>query len=975
MNPKKEFHIISRNNENNYNETPDCHIVGIGASAGGLEALEAFFSHVPRQDIPFAFVVVLHLAPDHKSLMSQLLAKHTHMKVYTIVDRTQIQSNHVYLIPPKSMMTVNQGILYLHEKRNTKMPSFPIDVFFQSLAKERGERAIAIILSGTGSDGTRGMKDIKEVGGMVMVQEPETAKFDGMPRNAMATGLVDYVLPATEMPEELINYVEYASKQVLKGDRHSYLDDSYIQIMKVIKKETNIDFTSYKRNTILRRIKRKMEVNKFERLEEYANYLKQETSEVKGLQKELLIGVTKFFRDTEAFNYLEEKVIPEIFEGVQNNEIRVWTVACSTGEEAYTLAILFHEYEEKINSGYDIKIFATDIDREAIQQASMGVYSESSAADISLERLNKYFVRVGENYQANRLIRDMIIFTVHDITRDPPFNKLDLISCRNVLIYFQAILQRKVFTVFNFALKQGGHLFLGSSESADEYRNFFTVVNARWKIWRSVFNAKLLNLSEYEVPSLKISNYVAGSLPKSNYRKSYELQELNAINELIIEEYISACILVNENYEYIRYFGNAHKYLRVPRRSDSWNILSMIVDKLSVILGTGIRKALQQQKTIRYNNVQLLEQGTKTMINLLIKPYTLANSKQTLLLIIIEELEEQLINKESEDYYVDNSVNQHVQDLEQELKITRENLQATIEELQTSNEELIASNEELQSTNEELQSVNEELHTINSEHQANILELTELNDDINNLLQSTKIGILFLDNGLRIRKFNQSIKEEVNITQDDIGRPVAHFSLNIQGLDLIGSAKKVLQDFLPIQREVQNKNGIWYLMRILPYKTAEKQVKGVVITFVNINELKEAEQLKKVTTSLQQEIKDRKNVVQQLEQQKHMLKLLVSSISDLYFKIKADGHCLELKVGEHFLPKIEEEKVIGYSIYQFMPDDLADMAKNAIQTALDMQEEVVLQYDWKVDTNIYDYEIHVYPAKDQSVIGIVKING
>ncbi len=846
----EQYSLVSNNTK-----TPpsSLYIVGIGASAGGLEALEAFFSKVPSNVENMAFVVILHLSPDYKSLMAQLLSKHTQLKVYNADNGMKVNGNNVYLIPPKKTMTIKEQTLYLHERGTSKMPSFTIDIFFRSLADEMKEKAICIVLSGTGSDGTRGLKAIKEVGGLVMVQDAETAKFDGMPKNAIATGLVDYILPAFKMPAELIHYIEYPGNQpnnltVATNDS----DDAFAQVMNIIRETTNIDFSFYKRDTITRRIQRRMNVNKFNDLEKYAEHLRNNHHEARVLQRELLIGVTRFFRDSKSFEYLAKHIIPEIFKNANSNSIRVWVPGCSTGEEAYSLAILLYEQAQKEEEHFEVKMFATDLDREAILKAGMGKYPESMVADVSTDRLNKYFIKIGEEYQVARFIRDLIIFTNHNIVKDPPFNKLNLVSCRNLLIYFQGSLQRKVLQLFSFSLNKNSILFLGSSESADSEKQYFQAISSKHKVYKTIGSAKLTDVHDYPLKRVSTQSYTN---PKTDYynnisSRNSEITELNNVLELVSEQYITTCVMVNSNYEFLRSYGNAKKFLKFPDKSHDINILNVIDDQLSIPLGTALRTSFSKSVKTEYRDIAFTLDDKTLLINIKVVPFKAYIQKNLFLVIIDELIYDNESNKNIIKYEVDKSAKIRIEELEQELKFTRENLQATIEELQTSNEELIASNEELQSTNEELQSVNEELYTINSEHQANILELTELNDDVNNLLQSTEIGTLFLDNEFNIRKFNKSVTEQIRITENDIGRSIKDFSINLEYDDFVKDIDVVLATLQPLQREVGDKKGKWFLMRILPYRTSENHIRGVVITFVNINELKEAQRLRSLTKNL-----------------------------------------------------------------------------------------------------------------------------
>ncbi len=463
----------------------DFYIVGIGASAGGLEALEKFFGNMPA-DSGLAFVVVQHLSPDYKSLMAELLSKHTQMPVYEVQDGMSVEPNNIYLIPRKKTMTIFHGKLHLTDRGQEQL-NLPIDIFLRSLAEDMGERAIAIILSGTGSDGTRGIRAVKEAGGMVMAQDTSSAKFEGMPQSAIATQLVDYILSAEQMSTELVSYIQHSCISTDLGAKPAIAkdEDNLSKIYAKLRSQAGVDFTYYKQSTMVRRIERRMSINQIDRLSDYLHYLYQSPNEVQTLYKELLIGVTKFFRDTEAFEFIGEKVIPEIFKGrSRNDQVRVWVAACSTGEEAYSLAILFSEYMEKSGNYLDVKIFATDLDKAALEYAGKGVYAESIAADVSLERLKNYFIKRGDSYEVLRRVREMVIFAQQNIITDPPFSKIDLVTCRNVLIYFQSVLQKKVLSMFQFSLKQDGFLFLGTSETVGDNSDFFLSYHNKWRVYQ-----------------------------------------------------------------------------------------------------------------------------------------------------------------------------------------------------------------------------------------------------------------------------------------------------------------------------------------------------------------------------------------------------------------------------------------------------------------------------------------------------------
>ena len=829
----------------------DFPIVGVGASAGGLEALEQFFQNV-TPDSGLAYVVIQHLSPDYKSLMAELLAKHTTMPIYRAVDGIEIKANSIYLIPPKKNMTVFHRKLYLTEQNHSLGLNLPIDIFLRSLAEDLGEMAIGIILSGTGSDGTLGVRAIKGAGGMIMVQEESSAKFDGMPRSAIATGLVDYILPPDKMGEQLLKFISHplAVRQDVTEDLSVKDDDVLSKILASIRNRCGVDFTFYKPNTIIRRIERRISVHQLSSISEYSNFLSEASNEVNILYKELLIGVTKFFRDNEAFEILNDKVIPEIFKSKKNMEpIRVWISGCSTGEEAYSIAILFKEYMDAKGIYNDVKIFATDIDKDAIEIASSGNYPESIVADISDERLRKFFFKNNNSFKVTESIRQMVIFATHNLIKDPPFSKIDLISCRNLLIYLQPVMQKKVLSTFSFALNANSFLFLGTSESIGDLSHYFSSLDSKWKIYKNNESIKQSIIDDIYIPRLRSRN-----IP--NYReiksvsKVFDGDMVDKINKNLFEQYVPPSIIVNDRFELLHVSKDASKFLKVPSGKISYNIQNMVNQELSVAIGTAIHRVIKENSEVVYTNISLIVNGDeKSLIDLIVKPFRDDKTKNTLILIIFDEKSIKESSSDSSSLFdINKNASQRILDLENELKYTKENLQATIEELETSNEELqatneelIASNEELQSTNEELQSVNEELYTVNSEYQSKIEELTELNNDINNWFNVTNIGTIFLDLKLRIRKFTPSTKDFINLIENDMGRPIKHISYNFDYESFFDDIDDVLKTLAPKDKEIKIRNGKWVSIKILPYRTTENAVKGIVITFLDISKIKAAD--------------------------------------------------------------------------------------------------------------------------------------
>lgn len=829
------------------NRTAPTHIVGIGASAGGLEAIEAFFKNMPPKS-NLAFVVIQHLSPDYKSLMVELLTKRTEMPVHRAEDGMVVESGNIYLIPPRKNLTIFHGKLMLNDKISNHGINLPIDIFLRSLAEDQGEQAIAVILSGTGSDGTRGVRAIKEMGGMVMLQNEESAKFDGMPKAAAATGVADFILAPEAMPDQLLAYVAHP---YVTGEKHADLllreADGLSKMFAILREATKVDFTYYKPSTITRRIERRMSVNQIRDLDEYVSYLHNYPTEVSALYRDLLIGVTSFFRDPDAMAELEERWLPEIFTRITNREIRFWVAGCSTGEEAYTLAILSKEVMERLGISRDLKIFATDIDREALAVASAGVYPESIIGDLSQRIAGKYFYHKDEKLQVVRHLREMVVFAQHNLIKDPPFTNIDLISCRNLLIYLQPILQRKVFEMFNFSLTSQGILFLGTSESTGELADCFEILHQKLKIFRSR-GKTLPPPHRLELRSRDDHSPAATGFSRPRDQRQYDLENnrlMRQFLDLAAQRYLPLSLIINDRLEVIHIIGSADGYLSFPSGPTDFDINKLAPKELAIPLSTGIQKVLRSREEISFTNVRLKIRNIDQSIRISIWPLPEFKGQEPLVAVFLEEV----TTRPHKDlgptatYDLDEEARQRIEDLEQELQFARENLQATIEELETSNEELqatneelLASNEELQSTNEELQSTNEELYTVNAEHQNKIIELTELNNDVDNLLTSCRIGLLLLDENLEIRKFSPEISNIFHIMNKDIGRPIHHLSHLLIDFDPFSAMSEVLQTNNPVELEVRSQHNHWYLLCILPYAIGPSVYSGVVLTLVDITE-------------------------------------------------------------------------------------------------------------------------------------------
>ncbi|MGM0418591.1 MAG: chemotaxis protein CheB [Thermodesulfobacteriota bacterium] len=828
------------------------YFAGIGASAGGLEALELFFQNMPL-NTKTAFIVVQHLSPDYKSYMVELLEKKTELQVHRAEDGMEVFADNIYLIPPKKNMTIFHGKLILTEQDHSRGINLPIDIFLKSLAADKKEKAIGIILSGTGSDGMQGVRNIKEAGGIVIVQNEQSAKFDGMPRSAVSTGLADLVVSPDQMPEALVsiaaqNFNDLPGKNFIKKD-----EDNLTKIFSLLRSLFKTDFTFYKHSTVIRRIERRISINRLNDIDEYVNFINENKTEALTLYKELLIGVTGFFRDREVFDLLSEKIIPELIKNA-GNELRIWSAGCSTGEEAYSIAILCAEAMSELNLKCDVKIFATDIDKDSLLKAGQGEYPESLAADISPEILTKYFIKKNDSFAVASKIREMVVFARHDIINDPPFAKMNMISCRNLLIYLQPVLQQKILEFFNFSLAKDGILLLGTSETTGELSEYFEPVNHKLKTYKAL-GKKLPPRIDETLPgkAVRSKNGYSHSASDFNLRSSkssYEEKILERLLETLSDEVIPLTLVVNDKLEVLRVSGDTKDYFRLPSGRMYNEITKMACDSLSIPLSSGLQKVFSKNENIRYSKIKIQNNNQTKFINLSIRQLTKKTNDEPLAAVIIEELGEPDLSSASSytDYDMDQEAKHRITDLEQELQFTKESLQATIEELETSNEELqatneelLASNEELQSTNEELQSVNEELYTVNTEHQQKIIELTELNNDMDNLLASTQISTLFLDENSEIRKFSHEVQKIFNIVDHDIGRPIDHINHSIVNLDPLKIIERVQKTNEPEETEALTSDNKTYLMRILPYSIGPLSFSGLVITFIDITRIKEAE--------------------------------------------------------------------------------------------------------------------------------------
>lgn len=823
-------------------------IVGIGASAGGLEALQKLLASLPA-DTGFPYIIVQHLSPDYKSLLSEILGKYTEMPVMQVEDGIEIKPNCVYVIQPGKNMRLSHGKLILSSQKEHEL-NLPIDMFFRSLAEEAGARAIAIVLSGTGSDGSNGIKTIKENDGLILVQTPESSKFDGMPRSAIRTGIVDAQLDPEKIAMELVHISTSASKVIPVIRTERQVDEELMKkVYIILKKISNINFTHYKQTTILRRIERRMMLTHKETLNEYVELLYDSPDEVKTLSKEVLIGVTSFFRDPEFFQILKDKAIHDILlRSVPEEPVRVWTAGCSTGEEAYSIAIMFCEAMETLKIKRTVKIFATDLDMESIAIAGKGVYGDSIIDSVSPARLSRFFTRQNNTYVVNRELRKMIVFSPHNVFQDPPFGRLDLISCRNMLIYFQPVLQNDLFSIFHASLKDGGYLFLGKSEAIGAFTEAFPVVDVAAKIFThrsdvQIAGAKAVPYLQTTYFSDEIGDDLSDRYARRAYPTEIGVSEEEKIDTSLLEQFMPACVVINDKNEIVHSYGESSNFIHFSVGKFSNVLFDVVTEALKVPVSTILKESREKKQRVQYKNICVMGEREKSTLNLTAMPISRKTSENSsgIYAIIFSELR---VRGESDDaipYEIDRIASQRITDLEQDLGEVQGKLDKSIaeqecvnEELQAANEELLTANEELQSSNEELQSVNEELYTVNSEYQQKLTELAELNDDIANFLSSTLIGIIFVDNKLNIRRYTDYVTTEFSVMDHDIGRSLKFISYHFPSVDISEICDNVLKTLVPDEREITTSKKKVFFMRVAPYRSTENKILGCVITLVDV---------------------------------------------------------------------------------------------------------------------------------------------
>ncbi|MCC0177018.1 response regulator [Waterburya agarophytonicola K14] len=950
---------------------PDFFVVGIGASAGGLRALEKFFEHIPT-DSNAAFVVIQHLSPDFKSLMKELLERRTSMAIYRVTEGMTLQPHSIYLIPPGKNLVLEERQLRLleQETRTRNGLNFPIDIFFKSLAGNQSARAIGIILSGTGSDGTNGLRAIYEAGGMTMVQEPKTAEFDGMPQTAIATGIVDRVLPPAQLARTVYQLVNSPSS--LEKDSTDLLNlsnNSNLQrIIEILAQQEQIDFSHYKTTTLARRVYRRYLISGCENIEDFIGLLKNSTQERAILRGDLLIGVTQFFRDRPVWNFIENTIIPQLIAQAEPyEEIRCWVTACATGEEAYSLAILLDEAVDKSDKPVRFKIFATDINKTALEKANQGIYSQSIVNDISPERLKQYFVSKDNSWQIARKLREKLLFAPHDLTKDAGFTRMNFISCRNVLIYLQSELQQYVLRNLHFSLVSRGILLLGEAESLGYIESEFETLYQKGKIYQKLRDIKL-NTSIRGID--KNSHFLLSANQTPTIRSNHLEPILNKAFSLFLAKYKATCFLVDREYRLFHTFNDSMKLIKMPSGRATTDITKLIVGDLQLPLITALHRAKRERSPISYLGIKTENETRRYNLKVEVT-YQESNTVADDFFTIVIQNDETIQLFSGERFKADTQASHRIVNLEDELQQTRENLQAVIEELeatneeqQATNEELIASNEELQSTNEELHSVNEELYTVNAEYQSKIEELTEVNNDIDNLLRSTDIGVVFLDRELKIRKFTPAATVAINLLEADIDRPLEHITHNLDCGNLIEQLQQVIISQKIVDREVKLvKQDLYFLMRINPYLLEDGSLDGVVISFIDIDELKKIQeqlrlvnqdlqksqlQLRQLNQGLEKRVAERTQALQKSEAR---LRAILATTSSIIYLKDIEGRYLLVNNQYLAILGLEESAVLGQSDRDLFPEQNAramianDNQVLATRSVLQFEEEIKLADD------------------------------
>ncbi|MHB1461785.1 MAG: chemotaxis protein CheB [Armatimonadota bacterium] len=932
-------------------------IVGIGASAGGLEALSLFLSHAP-DDSGMAFVVIQHLDPTHMGILSELLQRATSMKVTQVYDQLAVEPNCVYVIPPGKSMSVQRGVLHLLEPMAPRGLRLPIDSFLQSLAEDQQQHAVAVILSGMGSDGTVGIRAIKENAGLVLVQTPETAKFDGMPRSAIDSGLTDIVAPVEELAGRIIAFrdlgVDMAEPDAEVDDKSS---TNLEKIIALLRTHSGHDFTQYKKSTLYRRIERRMGIHQIHGISQYVTFLQDNPAEVGLLFKELLIGVTSFFRDPDEWANLTDMIIcPRLSDGQSSHELRAWVAGCSTGEEAYTLAMVFKEaVDQTTPSGRcTLKIFATDLDKDAIERARQGLYPQSIAADVSPERISRFFTEDQGQYRVNAEIREMVIFAPQNVVKDPPFTRMNIVTCRNLLIYMEQDLQRLVLRLFHYSLLPEGALLLGSAETTSGTPDLFRQMEGKTRLYRRlspVVPPDLLDFPRNVFPTQ------AGQPPAVGARLSTGNIQMLA-DQLLLRSYTPASVLVNGQGDVLYICGHTGKFLEPAAGKANWNIFAMAKDDIRYELASAFQKVIKQKTTISIKDLKLKTDTENHRLDISLQWIQEPVGLRGMVMIVFHEMLAVQTSNTGQQNLKPTRSHSKTALLETELLHTREELQGVQEQMQASNEELRSANEELQSTNEEIQStneelttsreemqsLNEELQTVNTELQAKVDELSRSSDDMKNLLDSTDIATVFLDNKLLVRRFTYQATKIMRLIPSDVGRPVTDITSDLLYDGLTDDAQDVLRTLVFSLKQIPTRDGRWYSVRIMPYRTVDNRIDGVVITLSDISAAKALET--------------------ELRLKADRINNILNCTSDSYVSLDNQLRVSYLNTIAEQLLHRNSDASIGISIYDLCPMIKGSVFDEMFAKALNSKEQVSFNPKIQIEPFAECKIVRIYPEVD-----------
>lgn len=927
--------------------TPPNFIIAIGASAGGIEEINIFFDHTPLDGV--AYVIVQHLSANFKSRMAEFLSKHSKLAVMEAENGMLVKTNEVYLIPNNKFMTIRKGKLYLQDKNDFVGPHLTINTFFNSFAVDVGPKAIAIILSGLGSDGTEGIIAVKNAGGYIIARNPANSKFDSMPSNVIATGRVDAILEPEDMPKAIEQYIKDKSHGEVNQQAS---EEQIMEIAELIKEHSSLDFTEYKKNTLFRRTQRRAAQHNFESLAKYLEFLRKTPEEVKLLANDFLISVTSFFRDADAFDFIGAEVLPAILKARSpGEELKIWVAGCATGEEAYSLAILIAEQEAWDPARNPVKIFATDIDTKALVHAGKGKYSADIEKDVSAERLERFFIKKENYYLISPLIRKMVIFAQHDLGKNPPYCNMDIISCRNVLIYMSPNLQKKAFNMFLFGLKVHGYLFLGGSENPAQITPSLKLVHKKWRIYKNCKSRKSVSLDMLVLPEVperqQFSSLTRGESFTNNHQALLEQMHHALASEM---DYLVVCL--DDDNNVVKSYGDSSKFLH--QENFNSNIVTLMPEALALAFSTLHARALQSDQVVSTTGIVINHRDTPTTVNLSISPLGQTTGRKRCVMATFRMDKsappnpEELAVFDKKTYY-----HQYTIDLKAQLKEAKEKLQATYElldasneNLQSYNEELISANEEMQSTNEEMQSVNEELHTINADYELKNKELLELNDDLNNYFRSNINGQLFVNQDLLLMKFSPGTAKQINLHESDIGRPLSRISPSISFDNVIDDIKAVISKGKVLSKVIETADGKWYQVMTMPYLQSNKRVAGAILTLNDITALKTVQmELDKRNESLLRINRDLENFVHIASHD------LLGPLNNVELGIKL----INQKVTDPELQDFLE--VINRSVKKFSTlvkniGDIARMESGAIMVeAIDLAE-MLDNIEWSLESKI-----------------------